>query len=166
MAAKLKNKKKPRWKLGGSKLIAKMFNVLVSIVVDALSHAFDLPKCMNANKIKVKRIDSILDAELEWKRFRGEIRDTKLGQEQESRFVRINLDLWREPPRMDEKERLAELQGLGAQSLKTDEYQSIVEKIAHMLVASTFYFSKERLWYNENTRAWTCMGMFSFQYSL
>lgn len=116
--------------------------------------------------IKVTRIDSILDAELEWKRFRGELSDTKSGQEQESRFVRLNLDLWREPPQMDEKEKPAGLQDLGAQLLKTDEYRSVIEKIAHMLVASTFYFSKEQFWYNETSRAWTCMGTFCFQYPL
>ena len=96
---------------------------------------------------KVNRIDKILDAELEWKRFRSEVRDAKQGQELESRYIRLNLDLWREPPHMDEKDKLAELQDLGTRLLKTDEYRSTIERIAHMLVASTFYFSKGRFWY-------------------
>ena len=75
----------------------------------------------------------------------------------------MNLDLWREPPRLDEKHRLAELQDLGTRLLKTDDYRSIIEKIAHMLVASTFYFVKDRFWYNEDSGTWTCMGMLRFQ---
>ena len=155
-------RKTPGWRRGGPRLIAAMFSVLVSVLVDASIHSSVSPKCINANKIQAKRIDNILNAELEWKRFRGELSDTKLGQEQGSRFVRLNLDLSREPPQMDEKEKLAELQISGAQLLKTDEYGGVVEKIAHMLVASTFYFSKDRFWYNEKSRAWTCIGRFSF----
>lgn len=113
---------------------------------------------------KVNRIDNILDAELEWSRFRNDMSDAKQGQEQESRFIRVNLDLCREPPKLDEKDKLSELQDLGTRLLKTDEYRSIIEKIAHMLVASTFYFSKERFWYNEASGTWTCTGMICFQH--
>lgn len=113
---------------------------------------------------KVNRVDNILDAELEWKRFRNEMFDAKQGQEQESRFVRVNLDLNREPPKMDEKDKLAGLQDLGTRLLKTDEYRCIIENIAHMLVASTFYFSKERFWYSEDSGMWTCTGMICFQH--
>ena len=113
---------------------------------------------------KVNRIDNILDAELEWKRFRNDMSDAKQRQGQGSRFIRVNLDLAREPPHMDEKDKLAELQDLGTRLLKTDEYRSVIEKIAHMLVASTFYFSKERFWYNEDSGTWTCTGMNCFQH--
>ncbi|KAL9607644.1 MAG: hypothetical protein Q9167_007458 [Letrouitia subvulpina] len=96
---------------------------------------------------KFNRIDNILDTELEWKRFRNEASSTKQGQEQETQFIRVNLDLWREVPKMDESHKLAELQDIGIRPLKTDEYRNIIEKIANMLVASTFYFSKERFWF-------------------
>ena len=59
---------------------------------------------------------------------------------------------------MDEKDKLAELQDLGTRLLKTDEYRSAIERIAHMLIASTFYFSKGRFWYNEESGTWTCTG--------
>ncbi|KAL8843023.1 MAG: hypothetical protein Q9176_002326 [Flavoplaca citrina] len=135
MPAKSKRRTKPKWKRGNSyKMFAKFFSVLVN------------------------RIDCILDAEMEWKRFRNEISDAKDGQGQESRFIRLNLDLGREPPKLDEKDRLAELQDLGSRLLKSDEYSSIIERIAHMLVASTFYFFKSRFWYNEDTGTWTCKG--------
>ena len=65
---------------------------------------------------------------------------------------------------MDENDKLAELQDLGARLLKTNEYRDIIERIAHTLVASTFYFSKERFWYNENSETWTCTGKFLFQH--
>lgn len=67
---------------------------------------------------KVNRIDNIVDAELEWKRFRSEMSDAKQGQDQDSRFIRVNLDLWREPPKMDEKDKLADLQDLGTRLLR------------------------------------------------
>lgn len=112
---------------------------------------------------KVNRIDNVLDAELEWKRFRNNMSDAKHGQEQASRFIRVNLDLGREPPHMDEKDKLAGLQDSGVRLLKTEEYRSIIERIAHMLVASTFYFSKDRFWYNEDSGTWTCTGMICLQ---
>ncbi|KAL8762431.1 MAG: hypothetical protein Q9184_001559 [Pyrenodesmia sp. 2 TL-2023] len=118
-AAKSKRKLKPNWKRGNSyKLVAKFFSVL-------------------ANRIKVNRIDSILDAEIGWKRFRNEVSDGKEGQGQESRFIRLNLDLGREPPKLDEKDKLAELQDLGTRLLKMYEYRGIIEKIAHMLIPIT-----------------------------
>ena len=46
MAAKLKHKKKPRWKRGGSRLIAKFFRVLVSVLVDTLTHPSALLKLL------------------------------------------------------------------------------------------------------------------------
>lgn len=106
---------------------------------------------------------NILDTELEWKRFRNDISVTKQGQDQESRFVRVNVDLWREPPKMDEKDKLAQLQALGTKLLQTDEYRSMIEKIAHMLVASTFYFSKNRFWHDEDSGMWTCTGIVCFR---
>ena len=60
---------------------------------------------------------------------------------------------------MDEKDKIAELQDLGTRLLNTDEYRSTIERIAHMLVASTFYFSKGRFWYNEDLGMWTCTGL-------
>ena len=114
--------------------------------------------------LKVNRMDNILDAELEWKRFYNEVSDARQRKGQESRFIRVNLDLGRDPPHMDEKDKLAELQDAGNRLLKTDEYAGIIEKVAHMLVASTFYFSKEDFWYNENSGAWTCKGMSCFQH--
>ena len=114
-------------------------------------------------KLKVKRMDNILNTELEWRRFCNDVSIAKQGQDQESRFVRINLDLWREPPKMDEKDRLAQLQALGTKLLQTDEYRSMIEKIAHMLVASTFYFSKNRFWYDEDSGMWTCTGIVYFR---
>ena len=107
---------------------------------------------------QINRIDNILNSELEWRRFRNEGMDKKQGQEQDSRFIRVNIDLGREPPKMDEKIKLAGLQDIGTQILKTDEYQSIIEKIAHTLVASTFYFTKIKFQYNEGFGTWTCTG--------
>ena len=107
---------------------------------------------------QINRIDNILDSELEWKRFRNEGMDKKQGQEHKSRFIRVNVDLGREPPKMDDKIKLAGLQDIGTQILKTDEYRSIIEKIAHKLVASTFYFAKIRFQYNEEFGTWTCTG--------
>ena len=164
LAAKSKRKTKPKWKRGNSyKLVARFFSVLVGI----LSCFFYLNGFCRMDTMltrsKLNRIDNILDAELEWKQFCNNVSDAKQGKEQTSRFIRLNLDLGREPPEMDEKSKLAELQDLGTRLLQTDEYRCIIERIAHMLVASTFYFSKERFWYHEDSGTWTCIGMFYFQ---
>lgn len=62
---------------------------------------------------------------------------------------------------MDEKAKLSELQDLGTRLLKSDHYRNIIEQIAHRLVASSFYFLKERFWYDEASGISTSTGMYS-----
>lgn len=156
-AGKSKRKNKAVHKTGHW-LVARLYTVLVSIPLNFLCaesfHRIGTILIM----LKVNRIDNILDTELEWKRFRNSLSEAKQTEAQ-TRFIRVNLDLWREPPRLDEKQKLADLQALGTRLLKTDEYRIIIEKIAHMLVASTFYFVKDRFWYNEDSATWTCIGL-------
>lgn len=80
------------------------------------------------------------------------------GRDHDSRFIRVNLDLGGEPPKLDEKQKLSELQDAGTKFLQMDETRVVIESIAHRLVASTFYFRKKRFWFNEEYRTWTCSG--------
>lgn len=67
-----------------------------------------------------------------------------------SRCIRVNMDLGKDPPPLDAKQELSNLQSQVIQLLRTREYQNIIEQIAHRLVASTFYFIKDSVGPNEN----------------
>lgn len=100
-----------------------------------------------------------MDAELEWKQFYRDVCDGKQLQDDPTRYTRINLDLYEDPPRLDDKAKLSELQVSSTKILKTNEYRDQIERIAHRLIASTFYFLKEGISYNEVSGIWTCTGL-------
>ena len=87
-----------------------------------------------------------------------DLSDSKQRGDDLSRYVRVNLDLQEDPPKIDDKSQLAELQALSTRLLKTD-YQNLIETIAHKLVASTFYFEKESVTHNVVSGKWICSGM-------
>ncbi|KAL9033910.1 MAG: hypothetical protein Q9214_007286, partial [Letrouitia sp. 1 TL-2023] len=93
-------------------------------------------------ELLLNRFDVILDAEREWKLFCADIVNEKHGYYHESRYNRLNVDLGKDPPTLDDKSSLSSLQEETAKALKSPDYQSMIEKIAHQLIASTFYFAK------------------------
>jgi hypothetical protein len=99
-----------------------------------------------------------LNSELEWRQFCKDISDGRQIRDDMSRYIRVNLDLCKDPPKLDEKAKLSELQDLSTRILKTDDYRNLIETIAHRLVASTFYFSKEAMMHDEVTGIWSCTG--------
>lgn len=101
-----------------------------------------------------------MNSELEWKQFCKDIFDGRHLEDDQSRYIRINLDLKQDPPKIDEKTKMSELQDLSTRLLKTDDYRNLIENIAHRLIASTFYFSKKRNSYDEFTGTWTCIGIY------
>lgn len=98
----------------------------------------------------MNRIDKILDAEREWQVFYFEAQNTGKPMASGSRCVRVNMDLGKDPPPLDAKQQLSNLQSQVIQLLRTPEYQNIIEQIAHRLVASAFYFSKDSVGPNKN----------------
>ncbi len=146
-----------------SRFVSKFFNVLVR---DATLFASDISSYAThiANNLldaQVNRMDNVLDSELQWKQFHEDIFDSKQAQDDESRYIRVNLDLEQDPPKLDEKTKLSELQDLTTRILKTDDYRNMIETIAHRLIASCFYFFKEHISHDEVSGIWTCKGMYS-----
>lgn len=100
-------------------------------------------------------IDSILDAEKEFKIFRLE--HNHFGSP--SRYIRLNPDLGEEPPALDDKAQMRSLQATVAKLFKTPEYELMTERIAYRLIASSFYFEKtEPIEHDEVESHYICKG--------
>ncbi|KAL9624998.1 MAG: hypothetical protein Q9160_000727 [Pyrenula sp. 1 TL-2023] len=104
------------------------------------------------------RIDNILDSEREWHKFRADAIGNQNYADIESRYVRVNVDLGDDPPRLDEKSQLKSLQADTANLLRDGENMSLIETTAHKLVASSFYFLKESIHFDEQQETYTCKG--------
>ncbi|KAF2134377.1 hypothetical protein P153DRAFT_402048 [Dothidotthia symphoricarpi CBS 119687] len=88
-----------------------------------------------------KRVESVLDAELTWKEFRKDVVGTSSPVAAE-RYIRINPTTKSRTPKMDDKTQIHILRNEIKSDLRTRGMQMNIEKIAHRLVASSFYFEK------------------------
>jgi len=61
---------------------------------------------------------------------------------QTSRYIRVNPDINREPPDLDAKDKISELQKSVAHILGAHRSKLKLEEIVFRLIASTFYFEK------------------------
>jgi len=84
-------------------------------------------------------MDSILDAEMEWKSVLNDVFARGLGT-MAKRFIRINPDYSSQPPAMDAESDQSSLQKRMQEILRTNTEQSIIDAVARRLIASTFYF--------------------------
>lgn len=87
------------------------------------------------------RIDSILDAEREFKLFQADVAHSSRAEVPE-RYVRLNPDLREPPPALDAVSKMKELQESVRQVLRSSVNELLVERTAYRMVASTFYFAK------------------------
>jgi predicted acylesterase/phospholipase RssA len=92
-------------------------------------------------KIFKTRVESILDAELTWRDFRNDVvgKSSPIAAE---RYIRFNVRTKGPVPKMDDKNQLGPLKTEASNALNAPENRSVVETIAHRLVASSFYFEK------------------------
>jgi hypothetical protein len=110
-------------------------------------------------RIQVNRIDKILDSEREWRQFHADVLNGKHSRDDVFRYIRMNVDLKEDPPTIDDKAKLADVQAKTTELLKSGEYQSMIEKVAHRLIASSFYFLKdERIGLDDASHSWICTG--------
>lgn len=100
-----------------------------------------------------------MDSEREWQKFRADAIGNQNYADVESRYVRVNVDLGDDPPKLDEKSQLKSLQADTANLLRDGENMSIIETTAHKLVASSFYFLKGSVNFEEQHGFYTCKGM-------
>lgn len=88
-----------------------------------------------------KRVESVLDAELTWKEFRKDVVGTSSPIAAE-RYIRINPRTKNRTPKMDDKTQVHFLHDEVKSGLRTHGMHTKIERIAHRLVASSFYFEK------------------------
>jgi hypothetical protein len=86
------------------------------------------------------RIDSILDAELAWVEFCRDVVNEDDASNQGSRYCRINPDIGRKPPSMDDVGKLKKLQQDTRKQLKTLDSRAQISRVARILVASSFFY--------------------------
>lgn len=92
-------------------------------------------------KLIRRRIKDFLDAEQIWKTFRDDV----VGNSSPivaQRFVRVNPKLIIPVPKLDDHEASGLLRNAVGNSLASAEMTMLVEKVAHRLIASSFYFDK------------------------
>ena len=86
------------------------------------------------------RIKDITDAERIWRDFVSLSESARKARDQAHRLVRINPDIGIEPPALDAKDKVQELQERVKEVLgKNSAQKDTVEKVSRQLVASSFY---------------------------
>lgn len=91
--------------------------------------------------------------------FRADVKEKLENEDDINRYVRLNVDLGVNPPQLDEKQKLPELREKTRELLDSIKYQAVIEKIAHRLVASTFYFLKDdRIGFSKSSSSYVCTG--------
>lgn len=93
----------------------------------------------------LNRIDNILDCECAWNNFLADTIQPSDLKEPYSRYQRLNLDLRSELPKLDEKDKLDQLRATVQKSLKEKKEIEKIQLVARQLVASSFYFDKDKI---------------------
>lgn len=87
-------------------------------------------------------MDSILDAEMIWRDFSLDVADIKSAPTHFFRYVRINPNLSKAPPKLDEVDQMDRLGKHARAILETPENAAQLESIAHVLVTSSFCYER------------------------
>ncbi|CAN9438765.1 unnamed protein product [Alternaria alternata] len=77
-------------------------------------------------------MDNILDAEQAWDKFCSDMAPTR---DDALRYVRINPDIERQPPKLDEVKKVGELIRDTRKALKTSANRAQIARVTHILVA-------------------------------
>ncbi|CAN9328202.1 unnamed protein product [Alternaria alternata] len=86
-------------------------------------------------------MDNILDAEQAWDKFCSDMAPTR---DDALRYVRINPDIERQPPKLDEVKKVGELIRDTRKALKTSANRAQIARVTHILVASLGDFFAKR----------------------
>lgn len=104
-------------------------------------------------------MDNILDAEIAWKEFCWDVAGFGPAEQNSSRYIRINPDIMRNPPKLDAVDELKTLQEEARHWLKSPNILVQLEKVAHVLVASCFYYERTSAARNEVDGVYSCSGI-------
>lgn len=89
-------------------------------------------------KILKNRVENILDAEIAWLEFMSDA-DARGHEDATKRYWRINPNLMKDAPALDDVEKLPFLRRRMHQIMKHADFQKQIGEIARRLVASSFY---------------------------
>jgi hypothetical protein len=93
--------------------------------------------------VMVNRMDNILNSEQMWQTFKKDVLSSSKAVNEYLRYIRVNPKLGYAPPRLDDKGKLVALQMRVVDVLRQNKgYKRKISRIAHRLIASTFYFEK------------------------
>ncbi|KAF2128735.1 hypothetical protein P153DRAFT_340903 [Dothidotthia symphoricarpi CBS 119687] len=119
---------------------------------------FMFPKMRQMITAMHNRIDSILNAELMWRDFCSDVVDLDGSADDELRHIRINPDIKRNPPSLDKVNELEELRRNTKHALKLPDALYNIERVAHILVASSFYYERIGMPKFEADNTFSCTG--------
>ncbi len=87
-------------------------------------------------KIAIDHMHAALDSEKAWLTYMSVLQPVS---SQRYRYIRLNPQLEEDPPRMDEVNRMLYFQNIVRGRLSSDDR---IQRVAHQLIASSFYFEK------------------------
>lgn len=96
-----------------------------------------------------KRVENVLDSELTWTEFRNDVIGTS-SPITAQRYVRLNPKLTSPVPKMDDTQEYDLLRSKVKNELATAAMKTSIERTAHRLIASSFYFEKTGLVNEDN----------------
>jgi len=122
---------------------------------------FKSTEIVQSLSVMVNRVDNILNSEQIWLDFKNDSAPTWREHDEPGwRYQRINPKLGYKPPRLDDKAQLVNLHHTVRTNLKTEQhYRKKISRVAHQLVASSFYFEKAKTSKSENGYK-SCQGKF------
>jgi hypothetical protein len=100
-----------------------------------------------------------VNCERQWDQFLHDIQVDGASFEDMRRYIRVNPDIGRPPPRLDARDDIAELQRDVNFSLRTGDTRLMLRTIVHRLIASSFYFERTHAIRNDVGKTITVTGM-------
>lgn len=105
-------------------------------------------------KMAIDLKTSALDSEKTWETYMSILQPKSIDQ---PRYVRLNPKLDEEPPRMDEVHRMEDIKGVVRERWRCSQE---IRKVAHQLIASSFYFEKSAPMESTADQIFRCKGEF------
>lgn len=104
-------------------------------------------------KIAKNHIAMSLDSEATWETYMNILQPPSIHR---SRYVRLNLELAEDPPKLDDLPQMKYLQDLTRDKFMND---SRIQSVALQLIASSFYFEKSAPAASKGDHAFRCKGL-------
>ncbi|CAN9422509.1 unnamed protein product [Alternaria alternata] len=93
-------------------------------------------------KAAINKLGDSIHCERQWEQFLDGMERSTAHSEDSRRYVRINPDIGRTPPRLDDVNEVDRLQSDVSRYLKGPEAMADIEDVVFRLVASSFYFER------------------------